>query len=84
MVKIKYIINPRAKLKNLRNLLLTHKIYDLKLTIDPIYDFLLKNEPVINKGIKILHSHQGTTLPTRPKRVAAILAYKRIISQQNN
>jgi len=54
------------------------------LNIDPIYDVLLKNEQIINKGIKILHNHHGTRLPTRPKRVASILAYKRIISRQNN
>ena len=54
------------------------------LNIDPIYDCLLKNEPIVNKGIKILHYHQGTRLPTVPKRVASILANKRIISQQNN
>ena len=48
------------------------------------YDILLKNEPIVDGGIKILHNHQGTRLPTRPKRVASMLAYKRIISQQNN
>ena len=54
------------------------------LNIDPIYDCLLKNEPIVNTGIKILHNHQGTRLPTRPKRVASILANKRIILQQNS
>ena len=32
------------------------------LKIDPINDNLLKNEPIVNKGIKILHNHQGTRL----------------------
>ena len=54
------------------------------LNIDPIYDILLKNEPIVDGGIKILHNHQGTRLPTRPKRVASMLAHKRIISQQIN
>ena len=54
------------------------------LNIDPISDILLKNEPINDGGIKILHNHQGTRLPTRPKRVASMLAYKRNISQQNN
>ena len=49
--------------------------------IDPIFDCLLKNEPIIDKGIKILHNHQGIKLLTGPKRVASILANKRIISQ---
>ena len=52
--------------------------------IDPIYDFLLKNEPIVNNGIKILHNHKGTRLPTGPKRVASILVNKGIISQQNS
>ena len=43
------------------------------LNIDPIYDILLKNEPIVDRGIKILHTHQGTRLPTRPKRVASML-----------
>ena len=30
------------------------------LNIDPIYDCLLKNEPIVNKEIKISHNHQGT------------------------
>ena len=54
------------------------------LNIDPIYYCLLENEPIVSKGIKILYNHQGTRLPTRPKRVASMLAYKRIISQQNS
>ena len=54
------------------------------LNINPIYDCLLKNEPIVNKGTRILHNHQGSRLPTRPKRVASILANKRIISQQNS
>ena len=57
---------------------------NLSINIDPIYDCLLKNEPIVNKGIKILHNHQGTRLSTGPKRVASILANKRIISQQNS
>jgi hypothetical protein len=54
------------------------------LNIDPIYDSLLKNEPIVNKRIKILHNHQGTRLPIKPTRTASIIANKRIISQQNN
>ena len=61
------------------------------LNIDPIYDCLLKKEPIINKRIKILHNHQGTRLPTGKelqdyptKRVASILANEKIISQQNS
>ena len=34
----------------------------------------LKNEPTVNQGIKNLCNHQGTRLPTKPKRVASILA----------
>ena len=42
----------------------------VNLNIDPIYDSLLKIELIVKKGIKILHNHQGTRFPTRPKRVA--------------
>ena len=54
------------------------------LNIYLIYDCLLKNEPIVNKGIKILHNHKGLRLHARPKRVASMLANKRIISQQNS
>ena len=36
------------------------------LNIDLIYDCLLKNEPIVNKGIKILQNHQGKRLHTIP------------------
>ena len=39
------------------------------LSIEPIYDYLLKNKPLVNKGIKILHNHHGKGLPTRPKKL---------------
>ena len=45
---------------------------------------LLKNEPIVNKGVKILLNHQGTRFSTGPKGVASIIANKRLISQQNN
>ena len=54
------------------------------LNIDPIYGFLSKSEPIVNKEIKILHSYQGTRLSTRPIRVASILADKMIILQENS
>jgi len=54
------------------------------LNIDPIYDSLSRNEPIVNKRIKILHNHKRTRLPTRPERIASRIANKRIISQQNN
>ena len=66
----------------LDNLSINRDMGNLK--FDPTYDSLLKNDPIVNKGIKILHNHQGTTLPTRPTRIALRIANKRIISQQNN
>jgi len=54
------------------------------LNFDPISDCLLKNEPTVNKGIRILHNHQRKRLSTGPKIVVSILANKRIISQQNS
>ena len=53
------------------------------LNIDPIYDYFLKKEPIVEKGMKILHNCLGTRLPTGQKRVASILDNKWIISQQN-
>ena len=49
------------------------------LNIDPILLLSFENGPIVNKGIKILHNHQGTRLPTGPERGASILANKRVI-----
>ena len=53
------------------------------LNINPVYIILLKNELLVSKGFKILQNHPGTRLPTRPRRIASMIANKRIISQQN-
>ena len=54
------------------------------LNVNPVYNCILKNKPIFKRGVKILQNHQRTRLPTRPKRVASIIANKRIISQHNN
>ena len=47
--------------------------------INHIYNVLLKNEPVANKGITILQDHPGMRLNTIPRRVAKVIANNSII-----
>ena len=49
-----------------------------------MYNILPESEPLFNGGNQVLQNHQGgTRLNTRPRRIAAVVANNRIISQQS-
>ena len=52
------------------------------LNIDPIYDCLVKKEPIVNKGIKIFTKSPGEKITYCTKN--SCLPNKMIISQQNS
>ena len=51
------------------------------INIDPIYDTILKNEPIFKNKNKVLQNVPGVSSNNKPKRIAASKALHKIMSQ---
>ena len=51
------------------------------INIDPIYDSILKKEPIFKNKNKVLQNVPGVSSNNKPKRIAASKALHKIMSQ---